>query len=71
MSMAPFQVLVLPCRIVHSRAENPILPRSDAEIWQGVAGGGNQPRAGGASSSTLPHGRRLALGVRIEHVHDY
>ncbi|MHB9031802.1 MAG: NUDIX domain-containing protein [Anaerolineae bacterium] len=37
---APFQVLVLPYRRSANRYEYALLLRSDSEVWQGVAGGG-------------------------------
>ena len=40
MARAPFQVLVLPFRLVQSRIEYAVFKRADAGWWQGIAGGG-------------------------------
>ena len=40
MPRAPFQVLVLPCRHDGERWLFAILRRSDSDVWQGIAGGG-------------------------------
>lgn len=40
MSRAPFQVLVLPCRHDGERWRFAVFQRADADVWQGIAGGG-------------------------------
>jgi len=42
MARAPFQILVLPYRHSNAGIEYLVLHRSDADIWQAVAGGGEQ-----------------------------
>ena len=40
MARAPFQVLVLPCRHDGERWLFAVFRRTDSDIWQGIAGGG-------------------------------
>ena len=40
MSRAPFNVHVIPFRTLHGSYEYAVLKRSDGDIWQGIAGGG-------------------------------
>jgi len=42
MPRAPFQVLVLPCRYDGERWLFAVFRRTDSDIWQGIAGGGEE-----------------------------
>lgn len=63
MSRAPFQVLVLPFRRAgQSTIQYAVLRRDDMEVWQGVAGGGEQ-----GESPAQAAGREAAEELGLAH----